>query len=672
MPAYGSGKRGERILHEVAGRPRLGSFQDAAEGVKAMVDSVDTLHGGREHQMLDTGIQEAVLAAVRAGEYTVVWAGTPCSSFSVWWLAATMPTLRDREHPQGVPGLSTQHQEYVDMHNRLAEFTSRVIRAAWDAGCTVVVENPPDRGMRASPHFRWSTRHHAPLWLLPCMRELAAHIQPTWVTFPQCALAEDWYQKWTTLMTAGPRAHELRQLGQLSCTHTKHARVARGRNAAGVSHAAASGAYPLGMVAFVVWALLRPESWRGRGVEVPVTEVVALTREGLSRSLDTQRVANEAATTAVIGGQEADTLRPAVAGWRSVPSAMPAHWHERTDVTGAQWQQRRAEALRFISRRRAEPELAEKLARRPMPRPHVAPATGVVHGPALRGWPPGAPPRPVQISQLYHHGVYSDMQDHVAMVAGGLQGAESALQNGDTPAVARVGTRSTWCAEASQPLWARQRLWDCTDPYDCVPLEPYDDDDRVQHGISREFFEQWGERLSWPDRDMLRQVASSGVEGRSTCEWDTVVAGHHTGLREHYAPAKASIDGDTQREWITKGRPHFWTVPARCVPKNVVVQPKWKLDAECRIYKVLKHRVTTDDSISAEDTNSRNDSMDREHWAEATLPRVQHLAEAVAVVRAVARDMGILAARTVLERIALWALDLSDAYRELEVQRTER
>ena len=112
---------------------------------------------------------------------------------------------------------------------------------------------------------------------------------------------------------------------------------ARGRNAAGVSHAAASGAYPLGMVAFVMWALLRPESWRGRGVEVPVTEVVALTREGLSQSLDTQRVANEAAATAVIGGQEAETLRPAVAGWRSVPSAMPAHWHERTDVTGAQW-----------------------------------------------------------------------------------------------------------------------------------------------------------------------------------------------------------------------------------------------------------------------------------------------------------------------------------------------
>ena len=49
MPAYGSGERGERILHGVAGRPRLGSFQDAAEGVKAMVDSVDTLHGGREH-----------------------------------------------------------------------------------------------------------------------------------------------------------------------------------------------------------------------------------------------------------------------------------------------------------------------------------------------------------------------------------------------------------------------------------------------------------------------------------------------------------------------------------------------------------------------------------------------------------------------------------------------
>ena len=152
--------------------------------------------------------------------------------------------------------------------------------------------------------------------------------------------------------------------------------------------------------------------------------------------------------------------------------------------------------------------------------------------------------------------------------------------------------------------------------------------------------------------------------------------GHCRGWTPH-GPARAlrtrqGVDRWGHAAWITKGRPHFWTVPARCVPKNVVVQPKWKLDAACQIYKALKHRVTTDDSISAEDTNSRNDSMDREHWAEATLPRVQHLAEAVAVVRAVAKDMGILAARTGLERIALWALDLSDAYRELEVQRTER
>ena len=53
------------------------------------------------------------------------------------------------------------------------------------------------------------------------------------------------------------------------------------------------------------------------------------------------------------------------------------------------------------------------------------------------------------------------------------------------------------------------------------------------------------------------------------------------------------------------------------------------------------------------------------------LPAPQTLAQAVAIARSVAQAMGIRASASVYERIALWALDLSDAYREIEVNRSE-
>ena len=63
--------------------------------------------------------------------------------------------------------------------------------------------------------------------------------------------------------------------------------------------------------------------------------------------------------------------------------------------------------------------------------------------------------------------------------------------------------------------------------------------------------------------------------------------------------------------------------------------------------------------------------MDRSDWDDAPLPSIQTLGEAVAVVRSLARDMGVVASRAVHERVALWALDLSNAFREIEVNRTE-
>jgi len=108
------------------------------------------------------------------------------------------------------------------------------------------------------------------------------------------------------------------------------------------------------------------------------------------------------------------------------------------------------------------------------------------------------------------------------------------------------------------------------------------------------------------------------------------------------------------------------------VPKNVVARKQWKLVLS-ELISVTKWRVTTDDSIEsvAGDIRSRNAAMDRGTWGDMGLPAPQTLGEAVAIMRSTATAMGIHASAVVLERIALWALDLSDAYREIEVNRSE-
>ena len=59
--------------------------------------------------------------------------------------------------------------------------------------------------------------------------------------------------------------------------------------------------------------------------------------------------------------------------------------------------------------------------------------------------------------------------------------------------------------------------------------------------------------------------------------------------------------------------------------KNVAEQRKWKLRGGEAV-KVVKHRVTTDDSMEEEGADSRNSSLPREDWPDVHLPRVHTLA----------------------------------------------
>lgn len=96
-------------------------------------------------------------------------------------------------------------------------------------------------------------------------------------------------------------------------------------------------------------------------------------------------------------------------------------------------------------------------------------------------------------------------------------------------------------------------------------------------------------------------------------------------------------------------------------------------EVEVRGGLVDKWRLTTDDSMEADESvASRNAGIDRNDMGTIDLLHVRSLARAVAVVQARAGDMGICLEEWGMERLALWALDLTNAYRMMAAARHDR
>ena len=358
--------------------------------------------------------------------------------------------------------------------------------------------------------------------------------------------------------------------------------------------------------------------------------------------------------------------------WRAAPEAMPAHWPEREDVRAPAVGVARGQAIRYISRRRADPEPWEELERRPWPQPDDQPRLVPSQLAWDSSWPQGAPERPISIHQLFNEGVYKEIQELVGGIARSLARAEEVVRGGSgAHPVIPAKVAHVFEATVCQPEWARTRVWDTRDPSDCVPLSPHSEDDPPSQGARPAFFVEWGARLGWEDKDMLRRVCVTGCSSGSRCARDTVIYAHHTGLRENYKPASDAMAVDLEHGWTTAGRQHLYTVPARLPPKNVVAQVKWKLEAGVLVSK-KKWRVTSDDSVAAPGSDSRNQMIDAEDLGNVGLPAsVTKLAEAIAIVKTATKRAGLTVSGQDTERVALWALDLTNAYRELAAARHE-
>ena len=130
--------------------------------------NLDILRGGDDHDLLNLDRREALLSQIRRGDFDVVMAAPPCSTFSRALfsdLEYPMP-LRDFFHPKGLPGLSPTEKKKVADNDLLVNFAIMAMHGAALAGRFGWLELPEDLGR---------CKHGVPasLWQLQPAKDLA-------------------------------------------------------------------------------------------------------------------------------------------------------------------------------------------------------------------------------------------------------------------------------------------------------------------------------------------------------------------------------------------------------------------------------------------------------------------------------------------------------------------
>ena len=655
------------LLEVFCGIDRPGDMRDATIGAGGRAKGVDKCLAGAAHDVSDDVVFTAMYDAIVQQRVRHLWLGVVCSSFSQLWLKRGRPRLRSRAQPDGISPMPAQWRSYINRANDLVARAETLAHAQWWVGNTYYIENPADVGFWASPFFKWSKRAAVSLWITSPMRRLAQNTNPTWGTTAMCGWRGP-FQKITTVCSAGPGAELVESINDVQCTCSEHEMLADGVDSEGQQLSRLAGQYPPLFCGFFGYNFMRPKPWSALEAAAPSPVSDALLRiieaqRASPRTAEQQSKANRAEAEQLQAQQDAEANITREA-WRSAHQAIPKHWPEHEDVIGARYQEAREAPLRYISRRRAESEAAEVLATRPMPRPTATPRTEVRRTYKAVEWPANCPPRPIHISKLYNEGVYDSILADIADVTTKCKTGKEA---GRMP----KASNAVYRPEESQPEWARECSWDTEDHEDCVPLQPSDEEPPEQ-GARPEFFSSWSKKLDWGDKDMIDMAARRGTEGLSQCSRATIIAGHHKGLRDHFAIADESVEADRERGFITRGSSHLRVVPSIMVPKNCVERRVWRIDAAGELVRKVKWRVSTDDSISINGETSRNEGMDPTLWEKPGLPSPRTLAEMVAITKSCASSMRLSATRLELEQIALWAFDLSHAYRELAIQKAER
>ena len=552
---------GEGHERDLAARLRVRGFH---------VTVLDTKDGGAHHDVLRDGVGADLEARILHGDFDVVFLATPCASYSV----SHRPRLRQRKRPNGIENVPAEWRAYLHKHNLLGELSARLIIAAHRAGAAWALENPADRGDKASR--AWWPKHadHAPIFLTKAIADAIRTTTASSRTFAQCAF-EAKVQKWTTIIHSSNLDGVLGGLDQRICRHgtEAHEMSAHGLAPDGSSNSAAAAAYPNEMNEYLADAV---SCWARQSAHARHSSR-ALSEGGLITD----------------GAQLGVEVREAC---------------ERA----------RQRAPRFASMRNRRPSSIHHLAREPFPGDLHAPPPpppSAATSPPKASVPPSPAPSaaqlgarlersmriaagPIHISELFIGDTYE------LEVLSWLRLADLAAVDIAAGRTARAVPSRTLGQDKLQP-WARGLIWDTQDPYHCKPVVASTRHTifKGERQIDRAALRRIASELDWHDADIVDQAGEGGVEVRSSCSLDIVLAFHHLGLREQGNAKHAAkvVEADFKEGWADRPTRHLPFVPCRVLPRNVIFQERSRLVANVgqgppSLEAYLKARITTDSS----------------------------------------------------------------------------
>ena len=593
-----------------------------------VVVAIDTKVGGASHDVLRASVGLPLLTRIRASEFDCVFIATPCSSYSV----LHDPQLRSVEEPEGIAPIPEEWRAYVRKHNFLADFTASAIDACRASSTPLAVENPADRSVQ--PAFWEDVRTCASIWRMPCIAKALGASRATFRTFSQCKLGSG-AQKWTTVASTGELARELACLGdsRYLCDHISHRVVLEGRDASGRSRAGLAAAYPRGLNALLARALVaaglarrrsRRSSHQAQQVSAkdPATSLPTISEGRVFEGISLGPVAHAACEAARAHSARFSHARHTVPASRSELRDTPFPCDLANPVVSS-----RPSTTCKASRRRPLPR-----GRSPCSWVGCCPDVPTTRD-ATQPCPP-CDPEPkahTAIASLFLPGVYSEQVLTWLALA---DEAAASIRAGEHPKP--VPTRVLG-QDVLQP-WARGKVWDCRDPTHCVPISRSTRHTPVPgtRQLNRAKVREVAALLNWHDMDIIDQIGEGGVEVRSDCSLDIVLAFHHDSLLREVSMAETTVRDHIGEEWVAPPVRHLPFVPCRLQPRGVVMQHRARLLPDgITLEEYEKPRITTDSSYGGVDSvNAGVHPSERS----VTLPSIQSLAQGWAICQSALDD----------------------------------
>ena len=591
------------------------------------VIAIDTKVGGASHDVLRASVGLPLLTRIQAREFDCVFAATPCSSYSV----LHDPQLRSTSEPEGVEPIPEEWRAYVAKHNLLADFTASAIDSCLASSTPFAMENPADRSV--PPAFWEEVKTCGSVWRMPCISRALGASGASFRTFSQCKLGSD-AQKWTTVASTGELSRALACLGdsRYACDHDRHSVVLEGRDASGRSRAGLAAAYPRGMNALLARAIVDAglASRRSRqgarhseqaSQKDPATSLPTISEGRVADGIPLGPVAHAACESARVHSARFSHARHTVPASRLELRDTPFPCDLANPVVSS-----RPSVTCKATRRRPLPR-----GRSPCSWVGCCPP-GPLPAPAGRPCPPCDPQPPdslrprgdIGISSLFLPGVYEDQVLSWLVLA---DQAAFAIRVGKRPAP--VPTRVLG-QETLQP-WARGMVWDCRSPLRCVPVVRSSRHTPVpgKRQLNREKVREVAALLNWHDLDIIDQIGEGGVEVRSDCSLDIVLAFHHDSLLNDVEMAERTVRDHIGEEWVAPPVRHLPFVPCRLQPRGVVLQHRARLLPDgVTLEEYEKPRITTDSSYGGVDSvNAGVHASERS----VILPSIQSLAQGWAI-----------------------------------------